>query len=351
LEKMINFMGNQKPQEQDIELLRQAIGSYSEASVRTRGADKTAANFDNFPGVNIQNQALLTWLKIQKVVVLQGKRNSVKKGGPEYEAIQVEIAAVFEEMKNYEMINLSEFALQQIGLYLSRTDNPFLAVPYFEELLVRSEDDFKAPADYEIGKIEMRSTAADKLSSARERFLRVINQYVEKSLIPDSYLNLGRLAIKMEDWEGARENFGKINKNKKWLDRLARAESNFYYGLALEHLGKTDDAIKVYNAVIAVYGSYIDWSSQALERGFELAYSIDDEEKKIKAYSYLRKILYMFQKAKEVDAKSGALGRMRRRLPAVRNELGLTPEQLKELDFKLGIIEDPSEKKTAGEKK
>ncbi len=350
LEKMINFMGNQEPHEQDIELLRQAIGSYSEASVRARGADKTAAIFDDFPEVNKKNQALLTWLKIQKVVVLQGKRNSVKKDTPEYEKIQTEIAAVFEEMKNYEMRNLSEFALQQIGIYLAKTDNPFLAVPYFEELLVRPDDAFKAPADYEIGKIEMRSAAADKLNSARERFLRVINQYQEKPLIPDAYLNLGRLAIKMEDWESARGSFGKINKNKKWLDRVARAESNFSYGLALEHLGKTDDAIKVYNAVIAVYGSYIDWSSQALERGFELAYSIDDPQKKIRAYSYLRKILYMFQKAKESDAPSGGLGRMRRRLPAVRNELGLTPEQLQELDLKLGIVEEASEGKSSEKK-
>ncbi len=353
LEKMINFMGNQEAHEQDIELLRQAIGSYSEASVRTRGADKTAAAFDDFPGVDKTNQALLTWLKIQKVVVLQGKRNSVKKDSPEYAAIQDEIAAVFEEMKNYEMNNLSEFALQQIGLYLAKTDNPFLAVPYFEELLVRPDDAFKAPADFEIGKIEIRGAATpDKLNSARERFLRVINQYKEVSLIPDAYLNLGRLATKLEDWEGAREYFGKINKNKKWLDRPARAESNFRYGVALENLGKTDDAIKVYNAVIAVYGGYTEWSSQALEQGFELAYKINDPEKRIRAYSYLRKILYMFQKAKESDDPSGALARLRRRLPAVRNELNLTPEQVAEIGLQLGIVEEEAgQKKAAGGKK
>ena len=196
----------------------------------------------------------------------------------------------------------------------------------------------------------MRRSDSDSLNRGRERFLRVINQYQEKELIPDSYMNLGRLAVKQKQWENGREYFGKINKNKKWLDREARAESNFYYGLCLENLGKTDDAIKVYNAVIAVYGSYIDWSSQALERGFELAYAIDDPEKKIKAYSYLRKILYMFQNGKESEAPSGALGRARRRLPAVRNDLKLTPLELKELDLKLGIDED-AEKKAGEEKK
>ncbi|MCF6313332.1 MAG: tetratricopeptide repeat protein [Verrucomicrobiales bacterium] len=354
LEKMINFMGNQEPHEQDIELLRQAIGSYSEASVRTRGPEKTAANFDDFPGVNKKNQALLTWLKIQKVIVLQGMRGKVKKETPEYAKLEQEIAAVFKEMEDYEMSNLSEFALQQIGIYLSKQEvsaTRFRAIPYFEELLVRPDaDSFKAPADFEIGSIEMRSTQADKLSSARERFLRVINQYQEKSLIPESYLNLGRLAIKTQDWEEAKERFGKINKNKKWLDRMARAESNFYYGLALENLGRTDDAIKVYNAVIAVYGSYIDWSSQSLERGFNLAYNIDDPDKKIKAYKYLRKLLYMFAQQKEEDAPSGALGRIRRRLPAVQNELSLTPEQLTQIDLELGIVDEPEVKGKAGAK-
>ncbi len=346
LEKMINFMGNQEPHEQDIELLRQAIGSYSEASVRTRGPEKTAAIFDNFPGIDPQNQALQTWLKIQKVIVLQGMRAQVKKDSPEYNKLQEEIAAVFEEMKNYEMGNLSEFALQQVGLYLAKTDNPFLAVPYFEELLVRPDDAFKAPADFEIAKIEMRGTDAEALNSARDRFLRVIEQYQAKQLIPEAYLNLGRVSVKLERWEDGREYFGKINRNKKWLDREKRAESNFYYGLCLEKLGKTDDAIKVYNAVIAVYGSYINWSSQALERGFELAYAIDDPAKKIRAYSYLRKILYTLQNAEESEAPSGALGRMRRRLPGVRNELGLTPEELREIDFKLGIDDEAASGRT-----
>ena len=347
LEKMINFMGNQEGHLQDIELLRQAIGSYSEASVRTRGPEKTAEIFEGFPGVNPKNQALLTWLKIQKVIVLQGMRNNVKKDTPEYAKIDEEIDTVFKEMTNYENENLSEFALQQIGKYLAKTDNPFMAVPYFEELLVRTDDTFKAPADFEIGKIEMRRSDADSLNSSRERFLRVINQYQEKELIPETYLNLGRVSVKQQRWEDGREYFGKINKNKTWLDREARAESNFNYGLCLENLDKTDDAIKVYNAVIAVYGSYGNWSCQALEKGFELAYKIEDSNKKLKAYRFLRKILFMFQDFKEEDVPSGALGRMRRRLIAVRTQLGLTPEQMQEIDVELGIAEAPDKTKTS----
>jgi len=337
---MINFLGNQGAEEQDVELLRQAIASYSEASVRTRGLEKTAVIFDNFPGFNKENIALLTWLKIQKIIVLQGMRKSHTRDSLGYEKVEREIDKVFMEMASYEMSNLSEFALQQIGLYLAGMDNPFLAVPYFEELLVRGDGSFKAFTDFKLGKLEMKKGDTDSLNSAVVRFNRVIHQYREKELIPESYMNLGRIAVMQDRWKDGREYFGKVNKSKKWLDRAERAESNFKYGLCLEMLGKTDDVILVYNAVIAVYGSYIEWSSQALERGFELAYRTDDLEKKIKAYNYLRKILYMFQNAKDADAPSGALGRMRKRLLEVQKELGLTPNQLREIDINLGIIQD-----------
>jgi len=159
-------------------------------------------------------------------------------------------------------------------------------------------------------------------------------------MVAESYLNLGRLAVKQKKWKEGLGYFASINKNKRQLNRAGRAESNYKYGLCLERLGRTDDALLVYNAVIAVYGSYLDWSSQALENAFELAYKTDDPEKKIKAYMYLRKILYMFQKADERDCSSGALERLRRRLPEVRNELGLTPQQLQEIDEKLGITQE-----------
>lgn len=146
LEKMINFMGNQEAYEQNTELLRQAIGSYSEASVRTRGAEKTAEILGSFPGVNTKNQTLLAWLNIQKIIVLQGMRNSVKRGSPEYEKTQERIAKVFEELMSYETRNLSEFVLLQIGRYLRAAGNPSQAKPYFEELRIRQKNSSKAPA-------------------------------------------------------------------------------------------------------------------------------------------------------------------------------------------------------------
>lgn len=90
--------------------------------------------------------------------------------------------------------------------------------------------------------------------------------------------------------------------------------------------------------MLAVYGSYANWSSQALERGFELAYGKGGRDEKIKAYTYLRKLLYMLQMIKDKEAPSGALTRVRRRLPMVINALKLTREQVLEIDQEMGII-------------
>lgn len=202
----------------------------------------------------------------------------------------------------------------------------------------KGEVSAEARGDFETGLVEMKKGGDDNLDYARECFLRVIKQYQEQGLVPHAYLNLGRISVKREKWKDGLQYFGKIIKTKKWLDRQERAEANFSYGLCFDQIGKTDEAIYVYHNVFIVYGSYVDWSSQAVERGFELAYSKEGQEAKIRAYTYLRMVLYMLQMGREEDAPSGALGRIRRRLPEVIKELGLTSEQLLEIDRELGIL-------------
>ncbi len=337
LEKMIVMMGSQE-EGQDIELLRKAIGSYSEASVEHRGAEETISAYDNFPGLDPNNQALLTWLQIQKVIVLQGLRQAHGKDTPEYAAVDKRIDAVFEKLRGFDIANLSDFALQQVGLYL-KEDQPFLAKRYFEELLNRNAPDFKVPADFSLGEIEARGTDDTQLKAARERFLRVVNTYKDPEYSPESHLYLGRIGLKLEDWQEAIDNFRIINKKKGWLDREQRAESNVGYGIAAEELGDIQNAKNSYLNVLAVYLNIGQWSGIALERGFNLTLeetkAAGDREKQIQAYAFLKRMLYIMQKIPDDD--SPALARMRLRVAEVRTELGITVEEDAALDAKLGI--------------
>ncbi len=362
LEKMINVLGNQPPEEQDLELLRQCIGSYSEASVRVRGAEKTLSTLGNFPDLDPNNQALLTWLKMQKVIVLQGMRDEVKKGSPEYESIIQQIDTEFREMDQFDVKALSEIALKMIGDYLSGSDNPFLAVRYYEELLLRDNPDadrFKASADLGLGRLEAQRVDKEKQNTARERFLRVIalikkHGGEDKALEPEATLELGRVNMKLERWEDAKNNFATINKNKRWFksEPIKRAESNFNYGVCLEKVGDIGGAVQAFTGVWVTYERHAEWSTQALEKWIDLGFQDADtnikdpialKQKKIEFYKILKVKMYKWHKWEETDA----LRRLRRRLPEMRTEIGITPAEEKALDFELGLdqVEQPGDGK------
>lgn len=360
VEKMILFLGSKPAEEQDLTLLRQAIGSYAEASVRIRGLEKTLATLDAFPGMEPTNQALLTWLKIQKVIVLQESRKGMEKDSADYAAVEAKIGAVFEDLRLFEKRNLSEFALQQIGLYFAGTDNPFLGVPYFEELLARTNpeaDAFKAPAEMELGNIEMRAADPAKVQSARERFRRIIDKYQDKSLTPQAYLSLADLHMKSKEWKDALEALDKINKEKNYFgkDRPKRAEALFKMGLVLDEMDQPAEANQAYLGVVSTYGAYYDWVTQAWER--YIPNSLADFEKmpltdpltialkrqrQLTLYKLCQKYLYQWQKLDEAkDSPSGALTRLRRGITEMKSQLQITPAEELAILTELGIAPKP----------
>lgn len=357
VEKMILLIGSKPPEEQDLTLLRQAIGSYAEASVRIRGVDETIATLNDFPGIDPENQALLTWLKIQQVIVLQQAQQKMEKDSAEYAAAEEKIAAVFEDLRLFEKRNLSEFALREIGRYFSTTDNPFLAVPYFEELLARSNpeaDQFKGLAEMELGIIEMRAADPGKVQSARERFRRIIDNYGkdDPALVPEAYMNLAKLHIKAEEWRDALEALKTINKEKGFFrkERDKRAEAGFLLGNVYDELEDPVNANAAYLAVVSAYAAFPDWVTQAWERyipnskaDFEKMPTGTPEEQAAKRarelalYKLTRKFLYQWQNWTDEDSPSGALRRLRRDVEAMKTDLRITPEEELQILQELGI--------------
>lgn len=348
MEKMINVLGSRTGEDMNLDLLRRAIGSYSDASVRIRGEDKTLAVLDAFPGIDPANQALLTWLKMQKVIVLQGMLAKGKKDSPEVAGINGRIEQAFKEMEQFEVKSLSEIALKMIGDYLYGSENPFLAVRYYEELLIRSNpeaDQFKASADLGLGRIEARRTDAESRRTARDRFKRVIDTYKDEELTPQATLELGRLAVATQNWEEAKTAFGTINQNKRWLKPEERAEATYKFGQCLEGLGDIGGAFQAYTAAWVTYAKHSEWSTQSLERWLALGFKDADENikdpialrtKKLEFYKTLKRKLIEWTNFPETEA----LQRLRLRLPEMRGELGITPDEEAEINFRMGLNRD-----------
>ena len=248
-------------------------------------------------------------------------------------------------MELFEVKQLSEIALKMIGDYLSGSDNPFLGVRYYEELLVRDNPDadkFKSSADLGLGRLEARSAEPAKHNSARERFKRVIERYGDVELIPEAWLELGRVDMKLGRWDDAKTAFATINKNKKWLEAEERAESNYSYGMCLEEVDDIAGAFQAYNIVWVTYAKYPDWATQALEKVMELGFKdaeanitdpIELRTKKIDFYKLLKKKMYQWQNFPDTDA----LRRLQRRVPEMRDEIGITAEEEQAIDFELGL--------------
>lgn len=359
VEKMILLLGEKPPEEQDLTLLRQAIGSYAQASVRIRGVEKTLATLEDFPGIDPSNQALLTWLKIQQVIVLQGSRKQMEKDSSEYAAVESRIAQVFEDLKKFEIRQLSEFALQQIGLYFAGTENPFLGVPYFDELLTRTNpeaDPFKGAAEMELGLIEMRAADPSKIQSARERFRRIIDKYKAADLIPEAYLNLAKLHIRNKEWRDAFDALDVINKNKNYFkgERAKRAEAGFLLGTVLDEMNEPAEANQAYVAIVGAYGAFPDWVTQAWERyipnslaDFEKMPTTTEAEiaakraRELALYKLTRKYVFQWQNWTDEDSPSGALRRLRRQVEEMKTEMQITPEEEQQILLELGIAPAP----------
>lgn len=359
LEKMINVLGagDKETGEVNIDLLRKAIGSYSDASLRIRGMEKTLTTLSAFPGLDTKNIALITWLKMQEVIVLQGEQKKVAKDAPELATFESRIQAKFQEMELFNVKELSEIALKMIGDYLINSPNPFLAVRYYEELLLRSNpqaDQFKASADLGLGRIEAKQADPEKRRTARDRFKRIVEVYKDEELTPEAQYELGKLAIASQSWQEGIDNLKLLNQNKKVL-KDKRAEITFLYGQALEGGGDIGGAFNAYLATWTTFAAHAQWSTQALERWLALGFkdaeaNIKDPValrlKKLEFYKTLKRKMLEWEKFPESDA----LSRLRLRLPEMRNELGVTPEEETTINRGLGLNDDGT-RPDAGKKK
>ncbi len=344
LEKMILQLSEDDSR---VELLAQSIGSYQTASIEHRGFPPTIAKYDEMIGKG--NTTLQTQLLIHKIMVYQEERQQAGKDNQAKIAeIDGNIGKVFQKLKDYEMSVLSDLALKAIGEHLEK-DNPLEAKPYFVELLDTRENElYKAPALMALGRIEMRSSNPAEVENAVQRFKRVITDYEDpkfeaEKLIPEAHLNIARTAVKQKKWDLAMEYLEPYINNKRWdaSRKKRRAEAMYLYGFSLENDGQIDEAIKIYNANFGVYPGYPEWVARGLERGFDLGYKRDyptpeeAQTKKIQAYKYLRRVLFSYQKMPE--GEYDALDELRRKQEGVEIDLGLSVQQIGEIEEELGI--------------
>lgn len=154
---------------------------------------------------------------------------------------------------------------------------------------------------------------------------------------PNPELESSRRLMDKNLWEPAIKKLLPLLTTPRVLTSHEWAEATYRYGFCLEKIGDTDEAITQYRVLITAYLAFEDWSSQAFERAFEHIYKSSDSDERLHVYTSLRRFLYQFQLMREEDYPSGALARLRNRLPEIEADMKLTDRQIAEVDEFLGI--------------
>lgn len=349
LEKVIGALSETA----DTEMLSKAIGSYQKAAVESRGYEKTHAVLDQMMATG--SRGLQAQLLVSKLSMFQEQKRQASKE-PELAAkFQTEIDAIFKKLSDYKMDQLSDSVLQAIGRHFEES-NPFVAKAYFEALLDREDDLFKAPAEMALGRIEKTQNNPN----AVQRFIRVIEFYGKDSkyealrLIPEAHVSIAEMAVQMEDWSLAEQYLIPYINNKQWDggNKDRRAKATYLYGYSLEMRSQAikdaaekqkvvDEAIQAYNLLFGAYPGYPEWSAKAVERGFNIAYNRDystpeeTRDKQVQAYTYLRVALFTWQKME--SGKYDALDRIRNLRDRVEGELGLSAAEIQQIELSRGL--------------
>ncbi|MEM7145175.1 MAG: tetratricopeptide repeat protein [Verrucomicrobiota bacterium] len=273
--------------EEDSEGLEAAINSYVTISKDEIGVDATIQKLDNYDGLD-ESKALLAWVLISKIELLEGLTEGMEEGDPELAKRQAAIDESFAMLREYDRAELSSYILLALGRYIATTDNPFLAVDWFEEILNRPTSDIHPFALVELAKIEAGSKDAAELARAEERFRKVIDVFQTPELQREALLGLMDLYFNKEDWEKLYDTATKFLDNRN--NRTGRPKANFMIARAYEGKGETGRAQQAYLNVYVLFKAYLDWGPRAMLRNANIEWGKGTDEGKLAAYRMLKEV-------------------------------------------------------------
>jgi tetratricopeptide (TPR) repeat protein len=303
----------------DSEGLEKAINSYVSISKDQIGVDATVQKLDGFDGLN-ESKALLAWVLISKIELLEDQVGGLKEGDPVLAKVQGSIDEAFAQLRGYERSELSSYILLALGRYIATTDNPFLAIDWFEEILARPTSDIHPFAMVELAKIEAQSKDNAELVKAEERFRKIIDVYQTKDLLREAYLGLMDLYYNKEDWDKLFDTTDKFLKNRNY--RNGRPKANFMVARAYEGKGEIGRAQQAYLNVYVLFKAYLEWSPRAMLRNSDIEWAKGTDGSKLAAYRMLEEVETQLGHLIDED-EAGWLRKCLRRIDEIREAPGM----------------------------
>ena len=228
--------------------LEALINSYTEAYLEQYTPEELKEHYYNFPGIRSTDRAARALLRVAVIGVFEDVIKK-SKDAARVRSGKAMIKVLFQQLKtDFALKNLTNFILVKVGDYLRlNTSTPREALPYYEEVLGRSDQSYRFPAL--LGQADVyggpKAGEAD-IDKAIEAFTRVYDDSQEKSEREFSLFRIVELQMAKGDYVAAAE------KANVYLDRKTSGFSKFSAKVGLL-LANSFEGRKMVNDAIAMY--------------------------------------------------------------------------------------------------
>lgn len=270
--------------------LAELFGTYLDF-LKEHVPDDTLQRLDALLSSNQTSETLEAWAMIGKVQILEDAEDENR------EAIQ----SIFYSLNNnFDPSIHSNFIIVRLARWHTETRNkPADAAPLYDYILENREgsEDFDL-ALLDRAEIDAKSELPEDRARAMQYFDRVLNEFAKAELAENASVGVARLLMKEEKYEEALPRWEAYMDNTSW-NKFA-AEANYSYGLCLDQLGKTDEALVVYINTYNAFPGYLDFSTVSYIRA---ALIMKEKGEDLKALLILKDMLTRMREVEHPNKK------------------------------------------------
>ena len=253
--------------------LEEAINSFTKFYLKDRTGPELKELYYDFPGINAEDKAAQALLRIALIGVFEEKAKLADKEEDNQEAGKAVamIKVLFADLKkDFDLKSLSNFILVSVGDYLrEKTARPQEAIPYYMEVLERTDQSYRFPARFGLADVFGRSSNASENSKAVEQLLAVYANSTDNKQQEQALFRAIEVLAKLEKWDEAKTRAKEFLQPDLNFNKYAPFVS-YILAQTYDNLGETDNALITYFQVYSSYRGLISVSAPSLQRYMEM---------------------------------------------------------------------------------
>jgi tetratricopeptide (TPR) repeat protein len=255
--------------------LEEAINSYTKFFLATPGNTEEALKdvYYDFPGISSEDKAAQALLRIALIGVFEDKAKTAVKDDDDDATSKSNamVKVLFNDLKqDFDLKSLSNFILVSVGDYLrEKTASPKQAIPYYEEVLGRTDQSYRFPARFGLADVYGRSDSEAENTKAVEQLIAVYANSTDNKQQEQALYRAIEVLGKLEKWQEAKERAKEFLKPELNYNRYAPFVS-YVLAQAYDNLGETENALITYFQVYSSYRGLLKVSAPSLKRYMEL---------------------------------------------------------------------------------